>query len=202
MHPYISHYYTKDNLKIIYAIDKTNPVVSVQLFIKTGSAKENDNEAGYSHLLEHLVFKSTDKYPANSINDKAAEIGSSINAYTEYDLTCFSINTLSEYVNIAIELLLELAFKSNFNDYDFKNERKVVLEEMKQYQNDPEDFFIEQIPPIVLKNNPYSKSIIGNKNSLLNATADDLRAFYKKHYKTENAFLCIAGDIELCNIIT
>ena len=140
-----------------------------------GSAYETDEEAGYSHLMEHLVFKSTEKYPNNTLMDAAASLGTTLNAYTEYESTCYYLNVPSEYLKAGIELLYEIAFKANFSDREFRTEKKVVIEELKQYQNDPEDTFIENIPRLVLKDSPYNKLIIGNLSSLKKATAGDLR---------------------------
>ncbi|MCL2064417.1 MAG: insulinase family protein [Candidatus Cloacimonetes bacterium] len=191
------HKLTDSNpLKVIYAIDNTTPLVSLQLFIKMGSVFESEKESGYSHFIEHLVFKSTEKYPKNTIVERAAEYGTTINAYTEYESTCFYLTIPSEYLKNGIEMLFELAFKANFSDDDFHFEKKVILEELKQYQNDPEDSFVENIPALVLENSPYRKQIIGTKESLKISTAKDLRSFYQNNYRHKNAFLVMAGDIK------
>jgi|GEM_PF-903857 len=204
----IDHFYTsltKDNtqnLKVIYAKDDSTALLSLQLFVRTGSAFEQENEKGYSHFLEHLVFKSTENYPNNSIMNKAAECGAVINAFTEYEFTCFYINTPSEYLDIGLHMLSEIVHKANFSKNDFECEKKVVLEELKQYQNDPEESFVENIPVLIEKNSPYAKLIIGNKESLGKAKIHDLLGFYKKTYHPANVFLCVAGDFEIESLKT
>ncbi len=192
----INHFSLDNNLKVIHAFDNSHSLVSLQLFIKTGSVFETENQAGYSHFLEHLVFKSTDKYPTNSIMEKASFYGGSINAYTEYESTCFYINLPAEYIEQGLDFLAQLAFHANFSQKDFMAEKKVVIEELKQYQNDPEDSLIEQIPSLVLTDNPYNKVIIGKLDNLIKATRHDLFAFYKQKYQPQNAFLCVAGDFD------
>lgn len=198
---YKTNDYTLDNgFKIIHTPDTGRPIVALQAYVKCGSVWEKENEAGFSHFMEHLVFKSTKNYPANSIMDVASGLGASINAYTEYDSTCFYLTLPSESIEQGIELLAELIRHSNFSDKDFKPERQVVVEELKQYQNDPEENFVELIPAFYFKHNPYRNPIVGNLESLKNATPNDLRDFYKTRYTPDNCFLTVTGDYDLDNL--
>ncbi|MEA2096305.1 MAG: pitrilysin family protein [Candidatus Cloacimonadota bacterium] len=185
-----------NEFKIITAKDNSNPLVCLQLYIRIGSAWEEKNEAGYSHLTEHLVFKSTKAYPQNAIMNKVTNLGGSINAYTEFDSTCFYITLPSKFTEEGIEILSELVLKADFSNEDFSSEKKVVIEELKQFKNEPEDSFIEDIAADYFKKNPYKKPIIGNMNSLKKADPDSLRNFYNKYYVPNNCFLVAAGDIK------
>ena len=205
MHPNFNDFILPNGFKVIYSQDNTNPIVSVQLFIRMGSALESDNERGYSHLTEHLVFKSTTKYPKNSIMAKATFLGGSINAFTEYESTCFYLTLPTRFLDNAVDLLSELVQNANFSDAEFKSERSVVLEEMKQYQNDPEDAFLESIPKVYFEINSYRNPIIGSKESISSATASQLKDFYKYNYRPNNAFLVVTGDfseVDLKDIVT
>jgi len=196
----INHFYISNGLKTIYASDNTNPLVSLQLFIKMGAIWEKNSESGYSHLLEHLVFKSTQKFPHNQLMDAASQYGSVLNAYTEYESTCFYLTITSSFLAEGLEILAEIAYQANFSDSEFYAERKVVMEELKQYRNDPEDSFVEMVPALTLNNSPYHRLIIGNERSLSKATAEKLRNFYRLYYTPEQAFLCIAGDFHLSSL--
>ncbi len=194
----------KNEFKIITAKDNSNPLICLQLYIRIGSAWEERSEAGYSHLTEHLVFKSTNAYPQNAIMNKVTNLGGSMNAYTEFDSTCFYITLPSKYTEEGIEILSELALKADFSDEDFISEKKVVIEELKQFKNETEDSFIEDIAADYFTKNPYKKPIIGNLNSLMKANPNSLREFYKKYYVPNNCFLVASGDIignELDNVI-
>ena len=184
----------KNNLKIIFAEDNTNPLICLQLYVRIGSAWEKEEEAGFSHFMEHLAFKSTGKFPENSIMDRVTFLGGHSNAYTEYDSTCFYLTLPSEFAAEGIEILAELAMNSNFSKTDFCFEKQVIIEELKQFKNDPEDFFIEEILQDYFKKNRYKNPIIGNLNSLKNANPEMLRHFYRKYYTPENCFLVISGD--------
>ena len=188
---------TLDNgFKVIMAPHHAHPVISLQLFVRIGSCWESDEEAGYSHLMEHLVFKSTRKFPANELTLRASYLGSNINAYTEFDSTCYYLTLSSEFRKEGLELLCELVRHANFTDQDFIYEKGVVLEELNQYQNDPEDHFLEQIPAHYFIESSFKKPIIGNRESLSRATRRKLKAFYHKYYQPQNCYLVVSGDFE------
>ena len=187
---------TLDNgFKIIFATDNSNPLVCLQLYVRMGSAWEKKEEAGYSHFTEHLVFKSTQNFSQNSIMEKVTFLGGSINAYTEYDTTCFYITLPSSFTKEGIEILAELAIHANYNQQDFTFEKRVVIEELKQFKNDPEEAFIEYMTKHYFQKNPYRNPIIGNLESITKATPNELKNFYKKYYSPENTFLVVSGDI-------
>lgn len=185
-----------NGFKIIFAQDNSNPLVCLQLYVRMGSSWEKPAEAGFSHLTEHLVFKSTAKFPRNTIMEQVTFLGGSINAYTEYDATCFFITLPSSFRKEGLEILAELVRQADYDDSDFKSEKSVVIEELKQFQNDPEDYFIEQVAAAYFKKNPYRKPIIGNLSNIKAASLQDLKKFYKRYYTADNCFLVIAGDFE------
>ena len=186
----------ENGLKIISYQKKSNPLVSIQLYIRIGTAQEKDNESGFAHLTEHLVFKSTKKYPNNKIMETAAWLGGNINAYTEYDSTCFYITLPSNQLEKGMEIISELGINANFSDEEFYNEKQIVIQEKNQYDDDPEDSFVETIAKTYFKKNRYGKPILGETKSLNSAKPEELRKFYKKYYRPNNAFLLISGDFE------
>jgi len=196
----VKHHYLDNGLKLIVAKDKSNPIVSIQLYVKVGSVHEKETESGYSHLMEHLVFKSTENYPDNKIMETASFLGANINAYTEYDSTCHYLTMPSKYLEEGLELLSELAMKANFSDEEFDTEKKVVIEELKQYANDPEEDFVEKIPLYYFEKSPYHNPIIGHLDNLEKATPNDLRNFYQQYYRSNNCFLVISGDFKFNSI--
>lgn len=185
-----------NGLKIITAPSFSHPVVSLQLYVRTGSCRERSSEGGYSHFLEHLVFKSTRKFPDNQLTDRAMFLGSNLNAYTEFDSTCFYLTLSSMFLEEGLELLSELAFNANFSEKDFQNEKKVVIEEIAYYKNDPEDFFLEELPSFYFSESPYRKPILGSIESLKAAKIEDLQRFYRQNYSPQNCFLVVSGMFE------
>ncbi|MFC1887593.1 M16 family metallopeptidase [Candidatus Cloacimonadota bacterium] len=190
----ISSYNLPNQLKVIYSKDSSNPLACIQLYVRVGSAWEEDEEAGLSHFTEHMVFKSTSKFPENSLSERITYLGGTVNAYTEYDSTCFYITIPSKYLLEALELISELARFAEFNKLDFDSEKKVIIEECKQFQNDPEDYFLEHIAADYFKYNPYRKPIIGEISKLKTLSVNNIADFYNKYYIPNNCFLVIAGD--------
>ena len=95
-----------------------------------------------------------------------------------------------------MEILSELAFHANFSQQDFKSEKLVIIEELKQYQNDPEDSFIEEIAADYFQTNPYKNPIIGNLKNLQIAKYEDLQKFYETFCSPNNCFLVASGDFD------
>ena len=189
----------KNGFEVIRVDDKNKPTVSAQLFVRVGSNWENLQSAGYCHLVEHLVFKSTPKYPNNTAMKVVAQYGGEINAFTDYETTCYYININSEFLDIALSVLSEIVFFANFSDFEFQVERDVVIQELFQYENDPEDQFLSKLCDSFFKKSPYKKPIIGNLASLKNATLDSVANFYKNNYCPSNSFLVVSGGIKLSN---
>jgi zinc protease len=192
----IADYTFNNNFKVVYAKDNSNPIICMQLYIRIGSALEAVTEAGFSHFTEHLVFKSTIKYPENSIMERVTFLGGQINAYTEYDSTCFYLTLASEFAKEGLEILAELVQRANCNEEQFQSEKKVIIEELKQYENEPEDNFIEQIASLYLKEHPYRNPIIGNRETIKKATKNKLDTFYQQYYTPGNSFLVVCGKFK------
>ena len=191
-----NHQILDNGLKYIYYKDSSNPIVSLQMYVRMGSNWELPEEAGFSHFTEHLVFKTTRKFPENSISAYASNLGAHFNAYTEFDSTCFYLTLPSKFIDQGLEILSELVMYAQFTQDDFDFEKSVVIEELKEYQNDPEEYFFEEIPKRYFKESPYRNPIIGNIETLTKSTHTDLMKFYRKHYIPQNCYLVITGDIE------
>ena len=198
--PKINSFFLDNNLKVIHSNSSSVPIVSIQLYVKIGSCWEQDEEAGYSHFMEHLVFKSTQKFPENKIMNESSNLGGFLNAYTEFDSTCFYITLHSDHAEKGFDIISQLGLHTNFSDQDFYSERKVVFEEMKEHDNDPENKFLQSVPEKYFTNNPFKKSIIGNLDVLNAAKPDDLRKFYHDKYRPSNCFIVVTGDLTLQDV--
>jgi zinc protease len=185
-----------NGFKTICHRDATHPLVSLSLFVKMGAGFETDSEAGLSHLTEHMVFKNTAKFPANSLSDRAAFLGAALNAFTEYDSTCYYLTLPAEHLADALDILCELVRYPVFTAKDFRCERRVVIEEMKQYHNEPEDFFIEEIARRYFQTSAFRKPILGAETDLRRHELADLQRFHQRHYRPERCFLVAAGDFD------
>jgi len=181
-------------LKIIIAVDKSNPIISLQLYIRTGSVHESEKNSGYSHFIEHLVFKNTDDFPNNQISNRVPLLGGLINAYTEFDSTCYYLMLPREEIKSGLEILANIAYRSVFNEQDIDVEKDIIIEEIKQYANDPESSFIDWIQESYFVSNALKNPILGTVETVKKASLESLKNFYLDNYRPDNSFLVIAGD--------
>ena len=185
-----------NGLEVISVQDNSNSVLCLQLYIRTGSVQENKNQKGYSHFIEHLSFKSTKDFPYNGISHFATGLGGMLNAFTDYDCTCYYVNLPSEKLKEGLYILSQLAFQSTFSREDVKKEKDIILEEIKQYKNDPETDFLEFIQSSYYQKSPLKYPILGSPESIIKADFASLQRFYKNRYNPKNAFLIICGDFQ------
>lgn len=185
-----------NGLEVISVKDNSHPVLCLQLYIRTGSTLENDQQRGYSHFIEHLSFKSTSDFPNNKISLYASGLGGMLNAFTDYDCTCYYLNLPSEKLKEGFHILSQLAFHSTFSKEDVSKEKEIILEEIKQYQNDPESDFLEYIQTNCYQKSPLRYPVLGNPKSINSARYKELREFYKNRYTPVNSFLVICGNYQ------
>ncbi len=189
-----------NGFKCIYAFEGSNPIVCLQLIVKTGSVCETVSNLGYSHMIEHLVFKHTQSYHDNQLSDLITYKGGFINAYTEYDTTCYYILIPKENLTLGINILSELAYKAVFTKNSLVNEKDIIIEELKQYANEPESAFIDWIQSVTFTHNPLKNPVLGNEKTILSATVNKLSNFYKTNYQPANAYLVVTGVFKLYNL--
>lgn len=182
-----------NGLKIISLADDTLPIICLQLYIKTGSVNENKKTTGYSHFIEHLTFKNTKNFPDNFICNKITACGGVINAYTDFDTTCYYIFLPSEELNSGLEVLAEIAYNAIFLDDDVTIEKDIIIEELKQYENDADSSFIEWVQNSYFKKSSMANNILGTTDSIQNANPKLLTSFYKEYYTPDNALLTVSG---------
>lgn len=185
-----------NRFKYILHQDASNPVLCLQLFIRMGSAWEATSEAGYSHFLEHLAFKSTRAFGYNEISSHISGLGGTLNAYTDFDCTCYYLLLPSEYLDEGLKVLSELAIHPTFTPEDVKLEKDIIIEEMEQSKNDPEMDFLNFIQYSAFQKSPLRRPVLGSKASISKAGLKELQAFHHKIYRPQNSFLVVVGKHE------
>lgn len=185
---------------VIRSFDSSNPIICLQLNIRTGSVNETGSTSGFSHFIEHLVFKNTRKYTNNSISSMVTRAGGFINAYTEYDSTCFYLLLPSEQLELGLDVLSEMAIHVLWTDQDIATEKDVIKEEIKQYSNEPESAFIDWIQESYFIKHPLKRPVLGTIKSVQKASKEELIKFYTAQYRPDNAFLVITGSFHESNL--
>ncbi len=183
-----------NGLKCILIQDHSNPVLCLQIYIRTGSVKEQDGQHGYSHFLEHLCFKATEDFPRNGISSYASGLGAMLNAYTDYDCTCYYVLIPAEQMDAGLYILSQLVMHPSFLRSDIESEKDIIIEEIRQYENEPEQDFIEYIQVHHFEKSPLKRPVLGDVSSVRKANLKKLTNFYKSHYHPYNSFIVLCGD--------
>ena len=169
---------------------------AVGLWCKTGSRHERDDEAGITHLIEHMLFKGTETRTAKQIAESIEGRGGHLNAFTDKESTCYHARILADDVPNAVDVLSDMMRHSLIDPDELGREAKVVLEEIKRGEDEPSD----QVHELHLENrwgnHPLGKPIIGTKESVSGFTRDNIRTYMDRQYRGENIMLAIAGKVD------
>lgn len=194
--PQAQHGELKNGFRYIYYPHHDNKIICLQLIVRIGSAFETDAERGFSHLLEHLSFKSTPSFPNNNLTDYLSSLGISVNAYTDFDSTCYYMLLPSERLQVAVKALAELVRYNQITPADLKAEKQIVIEEIRQYDTDPESAFTEFIQNSYFSSSPLRHPIIGSAKEIKAISHAQVRSFKAKYYHPGNCFLIACGAFD------
>lgn len=170
--------------------------VSVGLFVGAGSRYEKPHERGVSHFIEHMLFKGTKKHSAKDLAELVEASGSSMNAYTSRDYTCFYVKALDEHLDLSISVLSEMVTESTFADDLIDRERQVILEEIKMYLDSPEELVHDLFAQSILGDNPLGQSIIGTEATVGSFDQKTILEYFRRMYVPENMVFVVVGNIE------
>lgn len=175
-----------------------NNVVSISagLWVKTGSRCEQPDQYGYAHFIEHMLFKGTKKYSAKDIAQSIDRVGGQHNAATNRSYTCYYINVVRDFYELALELLSEMYHNSLFREEDIEKERDVILEELRMYEDSPDEHIHDVFTEIMFGDHPLSHEIIGTEETLKNITRDSLVEFFEREYTPDNTVLVLTGNFD------
>lgn len=190
-------YTCKNGLTVIVNRQTAFPVVSVQVWVGTGSEHEEEYAgAGVSHLLEHMVFKGTQELNAQQLNEEVAALGGIWNAYTSTDRTVYHIDGPARHWQRFNDILLQLVFAPTFPEDEFEKEREVIRREMAMYKDDPQDAAYRALIGTLYKVHPKRLPVIGEQQLFDTLSHTDMVRYHARRYTPGNTFVCIAGDVE------
>jgi len=192
----------ENDLTVLFHKDITTPMAVVNTLYDVGARDESEEQTGFAHLFEHLMFGGSVNIPEFDTPLQLA--GGENNAFTSNDITNYydvlPVNNIETALWLESDRMLSLAF----TDKSLEVQRSVVIEEFKQrYLNQPYGDVWLELRPLVYTVHPYKWATIGKEiKHIEDATMDDVKAFFKKHYSPANAILCIAGNLELDDVKT
>lgn len=193
----VSEFNLSNGMKLLVKEDHRAPVVTTQIWYKVGSSYEPNGITGISHVLEHMMFKGTEKYPAGEFSRIIAENGGSENAFTGRDYTAYFQTMEKSRLPISFELEADRMRNLLLAPEEFAKEVKVVMEERRLRTEDkPRSFTSEQFRATAFTSSPYQNPIIGWMDDLESLTVEDLKPWYVRWYAPNNATLVVVGDVD------
>ena len=168
--------------------------VSLGYWIGTGSRHEREPEAGLSHLIEHLLFKGSDKYASVEIDQLFDAMGAELNAGTGKETTSLYARVIDAHLADAFDVMSEMVWRPAFRDVDA--EREVILEEIAMYEDDPQDKVFDVLGEAVFGDHPLGRSIIGRAEVVAGTPVERLRAFHAARYVPRNVVIAAAGAVD------
>jgi len=168
--------------------------VALGYWIGTGSRGESDAQAGLSHLLEHLLFKGTARYGSLEIDQIFDAMGAELNAGTGKESTSLYARVIDDHLELALDVMSDMVFAPAFEDVDA--ERKVILEEIAMYEDDPQEKVFDVLGEAVFGDDPLGRAIIGRAEVVADVPVGDIRAFHRARYAPGNVVLAAAGSVD------
>lgn len=185
----------KSGLKLVFVPNTAVRSVAIGVFVGAGVVKETPDIAGISHFIEHMVFKGTANRSAFDIVNEIDCIGAQINAFTAKSYTCFHTVSLDTNAEKCADVLSDMYFNPSFDPVELEKERRVVIEEINESEDTPDDLCLERLLSLYFKGCPLEKAILGTKKTLKEMTSQTLKDYHDKHYVAQNTVLSIAGNL-------
>lgn len=171
--------------------------VAIGAWINVGTRDEKEGEEGFSHFLEHMMFKGTRRRSATRISQEIDSLGGEMNAFTSHESTTLYVKVLDQQIRQAVDLLSDLFHSSRLDPKEIQREKQVVLEELRSVRDDPEDLVYELHAKEVLREHPLGRPILGNRLTMKNLERSDLVRFRDLQYCPEKTVIAVAGNFHV-----
>ena len=194
----VTEHTLSNGMRALLLQDRRAPSVVFQVWYGVGSRDEPKGKTGIAHMLEHMMFRGTKKYGPKVFSNIVKRNGGSHNAFTSFDYTAYYEKIASDRLELVIELEADRMVNVILREEDLDPERNVVIEERRMRTEDrPTGALFEKLRSTAYKSHAYGNPIIGWPEDMRSYTLEDLRAFYKRYYKPNNAIAVIVGDFEV-----
>ncbi len=170
--------------------------VAMGIVVGAGSGLETDTIAGISHFIEHMAFKGTKKRSAFDIASELDAVGGKMNAYTSKELTTYYAVTLDKHIPVATDVLSDIFLNSVYDSKEIELEKGVIVEEIKMYEDTPDELIHDFFTETIYKGHPLGRSTIGNEKSVRSIGRENMIDYIKEFYSPDNIIVALAGNIE------
>lgn len=192
----VQKFETHNGLRIILEKIPTVRSVSIGIWIGTGSRFESKEVNGISHFIEHMFFKGTKTRSAQEIAEAFDGIGGQVNAFTSKEYTCYYAKVLDDHAEIAIDVLSDMFFNSVFEEKELEKEKNVVLEEIKMYEDAPDDIVHDLLAQASYGGHALGLPILGTQETLKSFSNQTLRSYMEDEYTAEKVVVSVAGNVD------
>ena len=169
---------------------------SIGFWFNVGARDENARNNGISHFIEHMVFKGTKRRTAKMIAEEIESFGGYINAFTSKEHTCFYSKGLSNNIGKTFNVISDMIQNPLFRESHIKKEAGVVIDELKDLDDSPEELIYDKFEEIIFSGNTLSLPVIGKEGNIKNFTSDTLFKYYNTNYKTKNLLIVASGSVK------
>ena len=180
---------------------KTNPIVTIDTWIKTGSINENNRNNGVSHFLEHLFFKGSTNHAPGEFDKILETKGAITNAATSKDFTHYYVTIPSKDFDLALEMHSDMLLHPLIPRKELEKERKVVIEEIMKDANSPNTMVYDDLINLLYTNHPYKRKVIGKADIISKIQREEIMDYYNKYYNPSNMVTVIVGDVDPASAI-
>lgn len=188
--------HTLENGLEVITIKKDTQIASINIGVKVGALYENMKEKGISHFIEHTLFKGTINRTGEDLNDELEALGGEYNAYTDYDVTVYTISCLIEEFRKATELLADMIVNPTFDKNEIEKERGVILSEIRMSKDDIEDFSFKNVNKLAFNKSALKYEVTGLEENVSGFTRKKLISFYKRYYTPQNSLITMVSPLE------
>ncbi len=185
-----------NGMRLILQEHTASDVVALHLWVGAGGRDEQTNELGFSHFVEHMLFKGTANRRPGFVAREVESVGGRTNAGTSRDYTFYYVLLSARRATRGIEVLADMAFNSVFDPKEMDRERRVIFEEVRLGEDNPRSSLIRQLYGLVFDGHPYGRPVLGSESALKAANREPLRSYYKRHYVPENMTLVVVGAMK------
>jgi zinc protease len=185
-----------NGLTVIVQDHRAADIVAVHLWVATGVRYESPETLGHAHFQEHMLFKGTDTFGPGHIDRTVEGTGGRSNAFTAFDYTTYQVLVPGGATATAIQLLEDMAFRSQFDPKEVEAERQVISEEARIETDTPKTAIVRQLYGVVFGQHPYGRPVLGTPATMNAASQENLKVFNRRFYTPENMALVVVGPVD------
>lgn len=173
-----------------------NKVVTIDVWVATGSAREDDRSNGVSHFLEHMLFKGTPRFGVGELDRHIMQLGGVWNAGTSMDFTHYYVTVAAPYFTDALDAIADMVQHATIDPTEFEKEKLVILEEYRRKQDDPWGWLFDKLYSMTYLKGPYKRTVLGTFESISGLTRELMVDYYRRTYTADAITVLVAGEID------